>query len=161
MVSQVSNLLRRCSKNPFLSVNAYIRIKSTIVSEVVVTLILWCSDGCFSPDPSEIAHGPSEKSYSLPELPTPNTRRRHRPIAATPSPLLDSHHHVSRRVTRRAPAIDLHRPPRRHPQCLDHLGSCCQREEHSCPGLIKSIRGLVPRHKLGELGGIECRLVSQ
>lgn len=69
----------------------------------------------------------------------------------------DRPHNVSRCITRRVAAIDLCRPSRGPPQCLDHIRGRGRRKGQGRPGRIQGIRGTLQGAELCEL----CRLKSQ
>jgi hypothetical protein len=103
-----------------------------------------------SPEPP-VALARSRKNRHLTPgaLPTLNLNADIDPSPRAISSPPNSHQDVSRRITCRPTAVDVHRPPRRHPQCLDYLGSRQHREEHRCSGLVKGIRGPHQGHQLG------------
>ena len=95
---------------------------------------------------------------SLPSSCNSHPQRRHRPIAASHLHSLNSHHHVSRCITRRPAAIGVHPPPRGHAQCLDNVRSRRRCKGQSCGGILESIRRPHQGHQLGQLGCITRRL---
>jgi hypothetical protein len=82
---------------------------------------------------------------------TSRPRRHHR----EPSPLRDRLHNVSRCITRRAAAVDVRRPPRGRPQCLDHVrGRRCGKGQGGT-GIIQGIRRPHQGLELRELRSVQ------
>ena len=95
--------------------------------------------------PSVLSCYPRKSSTKLPtSSPRPHPSPPHRQFA--PGTL----HNVSRRLPPSAAALDLRRPPRGHPQCLDHLRSCRRREGEGFRGFVQGVRGPHPRHLFRE-----------
>ena len=85
----------------------------------------------------------------------PSTLTSRRP-ATTHLPSLNSHQDVSRRIPCRVTAVDVHRPPRWHPQCLDDRRSHQHGKGRRVKGTVKGIRGTFQSPELRELCSLEC-----
>jgi hypothetical protein len=96
------------------------------------------------------------KIVTLPELNVPTTRH-HDTDAITASHLhsRDRLHNVIRCITRRAAAVDVCRPPRGRPQCLDHVrGRRCGKGQGGT-GVIQGIRRTHQGLELSELRSVQ------